>query len=246
MNQQEQFETEEAEMALDEEVPGYNEQRAEAIYRILKKYHIHRVLDVGCGLGKVTVYLAEKGLDVMGIDISPRLVELAQKKAQEHHVPIEFQVSELAHYIPKEKFDGVLFAGVLEHIENEEQLMHDAKRVLKEDGKMVIFDIPLFPWLYHPRDKRVGHLRRYTKKVVKRRLLTQGYIPIELTPYNFLMFFGSLYLLLFKKEEYPYGAVNRLTNKLLHLWYKHLENNFIFPVGDRLIAVAQVGKERSP
>lgn len=244
MNSQEQFETEEAEMALDEEVPGYNEQRAEAIYRILKKHNIHRVLDVGCGLGKVTVYLAEKGLDIIGIDISPRMIDLAKKKAREHQVSIDFQAAELNQFLTTKQFDGVLFAGVLEHIENEEQMMRDAQRVLKESGKIIIFDIPLFPWLYHPRDRRVGHLRRYTKSMILNKLTAQGYTNIQLTPYNFLMFFGSLYLLLFKKEEYPYGAVNRVTNTVLHWWYKYLENNFIFPIGDRLIAVAQVEKER--
>ncbi len=244
MNAQEQYQTEEAEMALDEEVPGYNEQRAEAIYRILKKHNIHRVLDVGCGLGIVTVYLAKKGMDVTGIDISPRLIELAVKKAKEHQVNVQFKVVELNKFSVTEKFEGVLFAGVLEHIENEEQMMRDAQRVLKESGKIIIFDIPLFPWLYHPRDLRVGHLRRYTKSMILNKLTAQGYTNVQLTPYNFLMFFGSLYLLLFKKEEYPYGAVNRITNNVIHLWYKHLENNFIFPLGDRLIAVAQLEKER--
>jgi ubiquinone/menaquinone biosynthesis C-methylase UbiE len=38
------------------------------------------VLDVGCGPGLVTAYLAERGLDVAGVDLSPRMVELARSR----------------------------------------------------------------------------------------------------------------------------------------------------------------------
>ncbi|MEU6131804.1 class I SAM-dependent methyltransferase [Saccharopolyspora sp. NPDC047091] len=37
------------------------------------------VLDVGCGPGTVTGYLAERGLDVAGVDLSPRMIEHARR-----------------------------------------------------------------------------------------------------------------------------------------------------------------------
>jgi SAM-dependent methyltransferase len=37
------------------------------------------VLDVGCGPGTVTAYLAERGLDVSGVDLSPRMIESARR-----------------------------------------------------------------------------------------------------------------------------------------------------------------------
>ena len=37
------------------------------------------VLDVGCGPGTVTAYLAERGLDVAGVDLSPRMIENARR-----------------------------------------------------------------------------------------------------------------------------------------------------------------------
>ena len=38
------------------------------------------VLDVGCGPGTVTAYLAGRGLDVAGVDLSPRMIELARQR----------------------------------------------------------------------------------------------------------------------------------------------------------------------
>ncbi|MFF5504778.1 methyltransferase domain-containing protein [Streptomyces roseolus] len=37
------------------------------------------VLDVGCGPGTVTAYLAERGIDVSGVDLSPRMIEHARR-----------------------------------------------------------------------------------------------------------------------------------------------------------------------
>jgi len=243
MDDEAQIETEIAEMRLEEETPFYNEQRAESILKILKKNNAKGVLDVGCGLGKVTAYLAQKGLDVVGIDVSERLINLAREKAEKNNLNIPFEIIELDKFQAEEKFDAVLFAGVLEHIEEEVQMMSDAKRLLNENGKIVITDIPAFQFLYMERDRRVGHLRRYTMKGMRKKMQAAGYEDIQMKYYNFLMLFGTLYLLAFKQREYPYGVLNPVVNKMIFWWYKYLENNFIFPVADRFIAVASPKKD---
>jgi SAM-dependent methyltransferase len=50
-----------------------------------------RVLDVGCGAGRVCLYLQKKGLDVTGIDISPKAIEVCKKRGVKKAlvVPIE-------------------------------------------------------------------------------------------------------------------------------------------------------------
>ena len=54
-----------------------------AIERVAREHGLrgHRLLDVGCGTGKSFLPLLERGFDVTACDISPEMVELAQRKA---------------------------------------------------------------------------------------------------------------------------------------------------------------------
>lgn len=66
-----------------------------------------RVLDLGCGSGRVTAPLAEHGFDVVGVDVSEALVEVAR----ELHPDVEFRVDDAtALSALDESFDYVVFA----------------------------------------------------------------------------------------------------------------------------------------
>src|SRR5262249_50237159 len=72
-----------------------------------------RVLDVGCGSGETALYLAERGLEVLGIDRVPAAVEKARAKAAARGSKATFQVAD-ALQLPKgrKKFDTVLDCGL--------------------------------------------------------------------------------------------------------------------------------------
>lgn len=55
-----------------------------------------RVLDAGCGAGQVTEILAQRGADVVAIDISPSLIEIAKKRVPGHlHPQIGFKAGDM-------------------------------------------------------------------------------------------------------------------------------------------------------
>jgi cyclopropane fatty-acyl-phospholipid synthase-like methyltransferase len=50
------------------------------------------VLDVGCGTGENALYLAERGLEVTGVDAAPRAIAKARQKAEQRGVNVAFEV----------------------------------------------------------------------------------------------------------------------------------------------------------
>lgn len=58
--------------------------------------------------------------------------------------------------------DSVVLINVLEHVENDEELLSTIHRVLKPGGTVLLF-VPALPGLYGSLDEEFGHIRRYRK-----------------------------------------------------------------------------------
>lgn len=96
-----------------------------------------KALDLGCGVGRNTVFLSEKGLDAIGIDISKNAIELAKENAKKNGQNTQFSVYD-GKTLPFEDnfFDFIISFGVLDHIPMEDALriMEEVKRTLKDGG----------------------------------------------------------------------------------------------------------------
>jgi len=79
-----------------------------------------RILEVGCGDGGNSVLLALKGALVEGIDISPRAIQIARKRAEAQGVAdrVEFYAMPLEAYLERAqgKFDIICGFAVLHHL----------------------------------------------------------------------------------------------------------------------------------
>jgi cyclopropane fatty-acyl-phospholipid synthase-like methyltransferase len=53
-----------------------------------------RVLDAGCGSGEHALLAAARGADVVGVDVSPRAIERARRKAGERGLTVRFEVAD--------------------------------------------------------------------------------------------------------------------------------------------------------
>ena len=76
--------------------------------------HARTALDLGCGTGTSAIYLAQKGLAVVGIDFAPNAIAAARDKAQRAGVAIDFHVGDVTRLDSlgvKEPFDLVLDVG---------------------------------------------------------------------------------------------------------------------------------------
>ena len=72
-----------------------------------------RALDVGCGAGVFSVWMAEQGMDVTGIDLFPEAIEMAQGRAAAKQADVAFLCADLFSYTPEHPFDLVFDSGCL-------------------------------------------------------------------------------------------------------------------------------------
>ncbi|MER7950735.1 methyltransferase domain-containing protein [Streptomyces sp. NPDC096079] len=94
------------------------------------------VLDVGCGPGTVTAYLAERGLDVSGVDLSPRMIENARRL----HPECRFAVASATELdLAEESLGGVLGWWSLFNLPREvlPQVLAMFARALKPGGHLI-------------------------------------------------------------------------------------------------------------
>lgn len=92
-----------------------------------------RVLDVGCGAGLLTNYLAHAGLEVHGVDTSVESLAVAEQHDEGRRVRyVHGDALDLPY--PDASFDVVCAMDFLEHVEAPERAIREAARVLRPNG----------------------------------------------------------------------------------------------------------------
>jgi len=77
-----------------------------------------KVLDLGCGTGITTKYIAELGAKVTGIDLSPKLIEFAKENSA--HENAEYFIGDITKVdLYKNLFDVICLCDIMEHIPRE-------------------------------------------------------------------------------------------------------------------------------
>jgi len=157
------------------------------ILSIINKYlkGTKKVLDIGCGAGTLDFYLANKGHNVTGIDISEKAIESCIQTAKNLRLKkVEFKQVDF----PKETisgiFDFIICSEVIEHLKDDKTALKQINKLLQKGGILILstpsIDAPLHKLgLTKEFDKKVGHLRRYDSKELQKITSDSGLKIIE-------------------------------------------------------------------
>lgn len=100
------------------------------------------VLDVGCGDGVLALKLAARGARATGVDVSSRMIEVAERRARQEGRNARFGVAE-AENLPfaSDSFDALLAVTVLCLIEDTGSALREMRRVLKPGGRLIVGEL---------------------------------------------------------------------------------------------------------
>lgn len=140
-----------------------------------------KILDIGCGAGTLSFYLASKKHNVTGIDISNKAIRICRESARNMGFKnIHFMTIDFPNEIPPGKFDAILLFEVIEHLKDDIKAIEKIYKLLKPGGILLLStpssNAPLHKVGLTKRfDKEVGHLRRYTVNDLSKVLISNGF-----------------------------------------------------------------------
>lgn len=99
------------------------------------------ILEVGCGFGDLSLLLADKGADALGLDISKGMVRKARDRAESTGVPAAFMRGD-SHRLPfkEASLDMVVGMRAIHHFHDIPQFYREVYRVLKPTGQAVFIE----------------------------------------------------------------------------------------------------------
>lgn len=120
-----------------------NEEYMQAYFEFIDLQKEDELLDVACGTGEFSVFCARRIKRVHGIDISPGMIELANKLAQNSGLAnVAFECHDVEH-IPwaDNSFSVVQCRSAFHHMENYSQVFNEMLRCCESNGRVAVQDI---------------------------------------------------------------------------------------------------------
>ncbi|XP_066438353.1 uncharacterized protein [Eleutherodactylus coqui] len=145
-----------------------------------------RVIDVGCGIGGGDFYMAKTyGVEVLGMDLSSNMVEIAMERAVKENAPeqVQFEIGDATRRIfPEASFDVVYSRDTILHINDKGALFRKFYSWLKPGGKLLITDYCCGgrPWssVFEEYVKKRGYVL-YTPEQYGKFLQKVGFVRVQ-------------------------------------------------------------------
>jgi SAM-dependent methyltransferase len=200
-----------------------------------------KILNVGCGTGGSIDMLEQFGV-VDNVDISSEAIKFMKQYGYKRIT----KVDGIALPFKTSSYDVIGAFDVLEHIDDHVSALKEWKRILKDDGAIVL-TVPAYQWLWTGHDVSLHHKRRYTKARLKAAAKEAG-LRVEKGSYAIvfslplIVGFRLLNKLLRRKTDSETSDVsvpawvNSLFTRLLY-GEARLHRSMSFPFGTSVVAI---------
>lgn len=212
--------------------------------KALRNKSIDKILDYGCGTGEFLEELQRiyKNKEVYGADISEKSFEYCHRRGLNNIINLNEVELQDNH------FDLISCLDVLEHIEEDSEFLLKIKNLLRKNGIFLV-TVPAYNFLWSGEDYVSCHIRRYNRKVLKKKLIEAGFNVIKISYFNNFLFIPLVLVLIAKRIFHPrtmYESnlyeMNKFLNKMLAKLFAS-EKQFLkyisFPFGASIIAIVQ-------
>lgn len=122
-----------------------------------------RILDVGTGTGSISLILSALGHDVSGVDLSPGMLSVCERKAVERGLSLDLKVGDAeALPYPDNSFDVITSRWVLWTLLQPSVAIQEWKRVLRPGGRILAFDVKTHDNLNQSVSQTIkGHISKF-------------------------------------------------------------------------------------
>lgn len=213
--------------------------------------NLQSFLEIGCGTGYVLSGIA-KAYPYISLQGSELFTEGLSYAAA--RMPFVNLMQMDARYIPFiEEFDSIGVFDVLEHIEEDTQVLSQIHQALKPQGVCFI-TVPQHKWLWSPVDDYACHVRRYSAKELHTKLTARGFEILQSTSFVSSLLpamLASRIIQKFKsKKKFNPRAelkispwINTLFEKILNMEIRFIRRGINFPLGgSRLVVARKISK----
>lgn len=136
-------------------------------------------VDLGCGTGEVLLRMLPAARELIGVDGSARMLDLARRRFAHESARVSLRIGDLEHLPLRDgEADFVSVNMVLHHLSSPEAALAEARRALRPGGRLVLTELDR----HDNEAMRVSHGDRwlgFTEEALRAALLKAGFTPIS-------------------------------------------------------------------
>jgi SAM-dependent methyltransferase len=139
------------------------------------------LVELGCGSGWMTRFAARQGVSAEGYDISPEMIEIARRQAEQEGLDVHFEVGDMEALDLGRRFDRCLLYDALHHSPYAERVLRSARQALVPGGRLLLAE-PNWRHRFYGREaaERFGVTEHgYSPRELKRLLREAGFTGIQ-------------------------------------------------------------------